>query len=372
LNRVETINIKRYSAIRNTLSLLEPVVILITLVLIQFSGVSLKIRDLCEGLSKAVPFSIIIYSVLFGTICYIATFSIKLYKGFILEHRFDLSNQNIFAWIKDELKKAAISMVLFIVFVEFLYLLLHIAPKAWWLYLSLGWLLLTILFAKLFPVLIMPLFFKFEDLKDDDLKKRLMGLAKRFGITVLDVYKMGLSAKTKKANAALTGMGNTRRIILGDTLIQAYSKDEIEVVLAHELAHYKLIHIWKLVLFGAVSMLTSLFLTDRIFHMLAARGIVGPVSDIAYLPSILALLSFFGILLSPLQNSYSRSLERAADMLALKMTGLSDAFISCMTKLSRQNLSDPSPGRFIEIILYDHPPISKRIRLAATFDSKRR
>lgn len=229
---------------------------------------------------------------------------------------------------------------------------------------AVGWTLFTIVIVRLAPLFIIPLFFKYEPLGDDELKNRIMRLTKRCGIKILDVFKLNISKKTKKANAALVGMGKTRRVLLGDTLLGDYTQDEVEVVLAHELAHHKLAHMWKLILFGGLSTLAVFYLLSLSLPVLNVVLDIDAMSDISAFPSMMFVLIFISTLILPLQNAFSRKLESSADLLALRMTGLPDAFVSCMNKLAKQNLADPSPSRFIKIMLYDHPPISKRIEMA--------
>ncbi|MFH1752996.1 MAG: M48 family metalloprotease, partial [Candidatus Omnitrophota bacterium] len=229
------------------------------------------------------------------------------------------------------------------------------------------WIFITIVITKIAPVIIIPLFFKFEPLGDAALKERLIKLARSCGINILDVFKLKLSAKTKKANAALVGLGRTRRVLLGDTLLENYTKDEIEVVMAHELAHHKLLHIFKLILFGGLGTIIVFYLVYLTSGMIANTIGLVSISDIAGFPSVIFSISLFSVILLPAQNAFSRRLEVSADLFALKATGLPEAFISCMNKLAGQNLSDPSPSRFIEFALYDHPPISKRVKMAQDF-----
>ncbi|MFH1847613.1 MAG: M48 family metalloprotease, partial [Candidatus Omnitrophota bacterium] len=233
---------KKYTVIKNSLALLEPVLALAVLSLIQLSGASLRIKGIASAITQNRYGIIAIYALLFGATYYVITFYSGFYKDYVIEHRFGLSTQQLSGWIKDEIKRVALSLVMFLVFIEFLYFLLDNSPALWWLHMTLGWLFLSVIVAKVMPVFILPLFFKSVPLADSDLKGRLMRLAKRCDIRILDVFKLHLSAKTKKANAALVGMGRTRRVLLGDTLLDNYSKDEVEVVLAHELGHHKLFH----------------------------------------------------------------------------------------------------------------------------------
>ena len=230
-----------------------------------------------------------------------------------------------------------------------------------------GWIFLTIVMAKLAPVIIIRLFYKFELLGDNELRERLVHLADRFDIKVLDVFRLDLSAKTKKANAALVGMGKTRRVLLGDTLIENYTKDEIEVVMAHELAHHKLAHMSKLVFSGSLGMIATFYFINLLSKISIGPFGIRPINDISAFPSMIFFIILFGLIISPIQNAFSRRLEASADLMCLKKTGLKKAFISCMEKLAKQNLADPEPNRFIEIMLYDHPPISKRLAMAKDF-----
>lgn len=361
---------KRYSVIKNRIALLEPLLFLAFLAVIQLSGISRNIKEFSLLFSSQWYVTIALYAVIFSFLHYIITFYLNFYRSYIIEHRFGLSNQGLSDWIKDELKRGLLSLALFILFIEFLYLVLRNSPDLWWLLLALGWVAFSIVLAKIFPVLIIPLFFKYERFTDEEFKKRLMRLAKKCGVKILDVFKLRLSSKTKKANAALTGIGKTRRVILGDTLLDNYTKNEVEVVLAHELAHHKLAHIWKTVLFGGLSITCVFYLvklsSSFIIDMLHIEG----VDDITAFPSIMFAISFFSILATPLQNAFSRRLERAADSTAIEITGLPQAFISCMNKLAEQNLADPAPSKFIEVMLYDHPPISKRVAMAEDIKNK--
>ncbi len=355
---------KAYNRAKNRLALIEPFLALGVLVFIQLSGVSAAIREVSYRWTSIRPASVGIYAVIFGFFFYLSMFAINFYKTYVVEHRFGLSNIKIGQWFRDEGKKGVISLALFLLFIEAVYFLLQNAPGAWWFILACGWLVVTVLLARIAPVVLIPLFFKSEPLDNNELKQRLLRLARKSGIPILDVFRLKLSAKTKKANAALTGLGKTRRVLLGDTLIDNYSGDEIEVVLAHELGHHKYFHIWKLISLGAVSTLIVFYLTKlSLPSAFRAFGNI-PLTDVAGFPIIIFIITLYSSITSILHNAYSRRLEYQADRFAISITAMSGAFISLMTKLSRQNLSDPSPSKFIEIMLYDHPPITKRIRAA--------
>ena len=355
---------KQYSSIKNRIFFLELLVSIAILVILQLSGISGWIKS-CGVRFTDNPFLITgIYATLIGTLIYIAGIPLGFYSGYVLEHKFSLSNQSLAGWAGDELKKLVISYVIFLLFVEFLYIFLRQFPATWWIWMAAAWIFFGIIFAKLVPVLIIPLFFKYSRLGNEKLKTKLVTLAQSCGVKILDVFKLDLSSKTKKANAALTGMGRTRRILLSDTLLSNYTDGEIEVVMAHELAHHKFKHIWRSLIFGGIFTVIGFYLINASLVFLVDFLGLSATYDIAAFPSIMLLLTVFSILTLPVQNFYSRSLERKADRFAIKRTNLTDDFISCMNKLAKQNLANTAPSKFIEIMRYDHPPIAKRIEMA--------
>lgn len=225
----------------------------------------------------------------------------------------------------------------------------------------------SIILAKLMPVVIIPLFFKYKKLSDENLRERIIRLAHKMKVKILDCFEIDLSKKTLKGNAAFVGIGNTRRVILSDTLRDKYSYEEIEVILAHEFAHYQLRHLAKMVVVN--SLVTSLIFYAIFKTSIYALNLFGlsSLADIAGLPVIFIYFILFGIIMQPFEAFVSRSFERSADSLALETTGLKDAFISTMDKLAKQNLSDRSPHPIIKFFFFDHPPIEERIKMAENY-----
>jgi len=232
---------------------------------------------------------------------------------------------------------------------------------------ALFWVFFTIVLSRIIPTFIIPLFYKYKPLQDNELRKRLIGLAGKANVKVLDTYEIDFSKKTKKANAALVGLGKSRRIILADNLVKDFSHEEIEVVIAHEIGHHKLLHMWKMLFFGGGVAFLIFYIADSVLtnslHMLGASAIY----DIEIFPFFCLILSAFSILLMPIQNEFSRKIERSADGFALKITGNKEGFISLMKKLAEKNLADFKPNKIIEFIFYDHPSISNRIEFAEEF-----
>jgi STE24 endopeptidase len=287
------------------------------------------------------------------------------YYGFRLEHRFHLSNQTFTAWLWDESKGFLVGLVLGGIVVELLYFILREYPQQWWL---LAWAVLMglfILLAQLAPVILFPIFYKFEPLDNDELKLRLVRLGERAGTRVRGVYKWNLSEKSKKANAALTGLGNTRRIILADTLLNNFSADEIEAVLAHELGHHVHRHIFKSIAVQAVTTFVGFWAANWALHYAVDRlHMFETLSDFANLPLLVLVSTVLSFLLMPALNAYSRFNERQADRYAFESIASIGPFISSMNKLAEQNLAERSPSKFVEWFFHSHPAISRRIAAA--------
>ncbi|MBL7158218.1 MAG: M48 family metallopeptidase [Candidatus Omnitrophica bacterium] len=318
------------------------------------------------GFSGQFYIALILYLAGFGVVYYIVDFPLSLAGGFLLERRFSLSSISFANWLKDNLKASVISSIFFAFFILALYFLLRSAPRAWWYLITVFYFFATIFMARIGPLILIPLFFKYSPV-EEGLKKDIIELSKKCDIKLLNVYKINFSSKTKKLNAALTGLGKSRRVILADNLIREFSNDEIKGVLAHEFAHHKYMHIWKLLLFGFLATGISfyfLFLASpNIARVLNANAIY----DIRLLPAYLFVLFLISLVIMPIQNWFSRILEREADAFALKITADKDTFISLMQKLGDYNLADPNPPKLVKIIFYSHPPISERIEFAKAF-----
>src|SRR5246127_505226 len=291
-------------------------------------------------------------------------FALDFY-GFRLEHRFNLSNQRLGSWIKDEFKGWLLGLVMATLLAEIVYALIRTSPQYWWIIAWMIFMGLFIFFAQIAPVVLFPLFYKFAPLQNDELKARLMRLGERSGTRVRGVYEWKLSEKSKKANAALAGLGATRRIILADTLLQNYSDDEIESVLAHELGHHVHKHITKGIAVEVVVSFFGFWITSEILHYAVdTRGMFDSLHDFANLPLLVLVSTVMSFVLMPLMNAYSRSKEREADRYALESISDVAPLITSMNKLADQNMAEREPSRFVEWFFHSHPAISKRIAAA--------
>jgi STE24 endopeptidase len=292
------------------------------------------------------------------------------YQGFLLEHRYDLSNETWSQWIADQVKGLLLAVVFGIAGASVVYWTLRAFPQWWWVASAVLFAAVSIGLVQLAPVVLLPLFYRFKPLERPALVERLTKLAARARTRVAGVYEWALSAHTKKANAALTGIGATRRILLSDTLLANYSDDEIEVVLAHELSHHVHHDLWRGIALQAGLLLAGFFAAavalDAFADAIELRG----ADDPAGLPLLLLVGGVCSFVFMPLANAMSRAHERRADRYALDTTRQPAAFISAMRRLSQQNLAEENPSRLVQWLFYSHPPIKERIDAARRFQGE--
>jgi len=357
---------RRYNRIKRWLGIADFAVAFLFLVVLLVTGWSGWLRDLAYRMGSG-NYSLSVFMYLLLLLVISKALSIGLdYYGFRLERQYKLSTQRFRAWAWDEVKGFLVGLVLGSVVVELLYFTIRQWPQDWWV---LAWLLFMVLFivlAQLAPVVLFPIFYKFEPLENEDLRRRLVMLSQRAGTRVRGIYRWRLSEKSKKANAALTGLGATRRIILADTLLDNYTPEEIEAVLAHELGHHVHRHILKSILVQAVITFVGFWAANWTLHYAVDRQLFEfvQISDFANLP-LLALVSIvLSFLLMPALNAYSRFNERQADRYAFESITSVEPFISSMNKLAEQNLAERAPSRWVEWFFHSHPSISRRLAAA--------
>jgi STE24 endopeptidase len=355
---------RRYNRIRRWLGIADFLVGLLFMIILLTTGWSGWLRDLAYlwGFQNY-TLAIFLYLLLLLAIGKMLGFGLDYY-GFRLEREFQLSNQRLRAWIWDEVKGFLVGLILAAIVVELLYFTIRQSPQHWWLITWALFMGLFIMLAQLAPVILFPIFYKFEPLDNEDLRRRLVLLSERAGTRVRGVYRWRLSEKSKKANAALTGLGNTRRIILADTLLDNYAPEEIEAVLAHELGHHVHRHILKSILVQAAITVAGFWAANWVLHYAVDQHLFEELSDFANLPLLVLVSAVLSVLLMPAMNAYSRFNERQADRYAFESIASLEPFISAMNKLARQNLAERTPSKWIELLFHSHPAISKRVAAA--------
>jgi STE24 endopeptidase len=352
---------KEYAGIQHRLLLVQLVLGTAFWLVFLFSGLSEKLADLWDvPLLAVVAAYVLIVMAVHGFM----TAPLSYYGGFVLPHRYGLSHQSLKSWLVDVAKAGVLGLLLRLAFMVVVYWLLDSFPQTWWLLSAALAVLLMVVLTMLVPVVIIPIFFKLRPLEDSDLARRLSELVQRAGFKTQGISVINLSAKTGAGNAMLAGLGKTRRIILGDTILDQYTPDEIEVVTAHELGHHRHRHFIRLMAMQAALVVLGLYLTNlALGRAVPWLGLDG-ISDVAAFPVLVLTLGALSLLAGPVTNAHSRRLETAADDYALALTSAPDAFVDLMTKLTNQNLADATPPRWAEVLLHDHPPYWKRVARA--------
>ncbi len=358
---------REYARLRRRLFVLELALGAVYILLWIFSGWSIWLRDWIYQFTQVTWLSVPLFALGFGLPYILLAAPLDYYSDFVLPHRYKQSTQSFKDWLVDQLKGFLIAGVLGLMVLELIYALLGIAPETWWLWAAGVMLIFTVLLSNLTPILIFPLFFKYKPLADEALVNRLTRLAEQARTRVNGVYVFDMSTKTVAANAALMGLGNTRRIVLGDTLIENFTADEIESVLAHELGH----HVHNDLIYGILVQsgltLIGFWLADQVMAWgIVAFGYAG-LTDPATLPLLFLALGVFGLVTMPLGNAWSRWREVMADEYALRTTRNPQAFLSAMTRLANQNLAEAEPPAWVEFWLHSHPSIHKRVAMAEGF-----
>jgi len=339
-----------------------------------FTGWSAALRDgATAAAARLVPESLNAPAVVFGYVVLLTAVNeavslpLAFYSGFALERRYGLSNETLRGWLRDQAKSFAIGLLLGAAAAELVYALMRASPDRWWLSAGILFMLIIVGLTNLAPVLLLPLFYSVKPLARDALRARLLALADRAGARVLGAYEWGLGDKTKKANAALAGLGGTRRILVSDTMLAEYSDDEIEVVLAHEIAHHVHGDIWKGIAFESALIVAGFYVASQVLRQAAGPAGLRGVDDVAGLPLLLLAAGAVSIVMVPAAHAMSRAFERNADRFALDLTRNPGAFISAMRRLAAQNLAEEQPSRIVQWLFYSHPPIRDRIAAAESF-----
>jgi STE24 endopeptidase len=360
-----------YAIIRRRLMLLDLVLGTGLLLAWLLLGWSEGMRNWILNWTQNPWIAVLVYGGIFGSVFAILDIPLSFYSGYILPHKFQQSNQTVRDWLLDLFKNSALSALLGGIALEVIYLLLRTSPDLWWLWAGGFLLLLNIIIANIAPVILFPLFYTFTPLKNEyqDLQDKLLILAEKAGIPVIGVYTFDISRRTKSANAGLAGLGNTRRIILGDTLLKEFTTDEIETVLAHEMGHQTNNDIPLGMAVQTVLILGGFFLASLGLSWGINYFGFDSIADLAAFPLFLLIMGSYGLITMPLSNSFSRWREVMADKFALEIIGDGKAYSDALTRLSNQNLAEVDPEPWVELLLYSHPALSKRIEMARSYRS---
>ncbi|MEE9369768.1 MAG: M48 family metallopeptidase [Pontiella sp.] len=361
LNREEMA--KEYDAIHNRLFLLQILVLGILLGVYQFSGAS---AALAGGLARRFGADLwyatnAVYTAVsvFGFAAFMSPFA--YYSSHVLEKHYGLSNESLIDWLVDFIKSLLIDLVLATILFSVIYALLRLMPDWWWLAASVFYILFAVIISTIAPMVIMPLFHKFEPLEEGDLTAAIRKLLDDAGIKVVGVFKWGFEEKAGAANVVFSGSGRARRVILGDTLLSGYTQDEILAVLATEIGHFKNKDTLRLMATSSLLALVGFFVAHLCLVKLTGFFEIPVIYDIGAAPIFIFSLFVFSLVSMPFANIHSRRREYAADAYAIKKIGSADALVSAFEKLADQNLSNKEPSAWVEFLLHSHPSMARRI-----------
>lgn len=362
---------KKYNNTKLFIGISKATVSFVILFLFVYLGYSLKLENYIRNYYQNEYYIFIFYIFSIGIISAIIFAPVNIYTGFYLEHKFGLSNQTFAKYFIENLKSALVGLVIGTPILLLFFFIIRQFGDLWWLVFASSMFFISVVLSQIFPVLIMPVFYKVVPLEDEELKSRITKLAANAGLSVKSVFSFNMSKNTKKANAAFTGLGKTKRIILGDTLLNEYSRNEIETVIAHELGHYKRKHIAKNILFGTVSSFLTFFIISVLYRNSLNLFNFSDITQISALPVLSLWAMLIGIIQTPIGNILSRKYEYEADQYSIEATLKPVSFIKTLSKLTDQNLGDKEPHPFIEWFFYSHPSVKNRIKAIEDFAGKR-
>jgi Zn-dependent protease with chaperone function len=364
---------RAYATRRTWLVLIDSLYTIALGLFLLFSGLSWRMRDVAEAMGSTRYVRVLVFLTLYSAIAWVLMFPLSWYSSFALEHQYGLSTQSFGAWLADELKGQAVVVVFLGVLplLSLAYGVMEKNPKRWWLRLAIATLPMVTAFTLIEPVVIDPVFNHFTPLRDTELRREIIALAEKAGIPGRKVYEVDQSTRTTKYNAYVNGFGASQRIVLWDTILKGMTRDEILYVMGHEMGHYALGHAWQGIAFTSVASFLLLWLTARILTFALARWgerwKIRAVHDVASMPLIALALTLVSLLVQPLVFAHSRHDEREADLFGLEITHMNDAAARAFIKLESQNRSDPEPSTWLKILLYTHPPVIERVRLAESY-----
>jgi STE24 endopeptidase len=302
----------------------------------------------------------------------IAGLPFDLYHTFVLERKYGFSTITWKLWLADLFKSLLISAIMMAIIVSALIAFITYLPKSWWFW---GWAFFTLfqlVVLWLYPVLIAPLFNKFEPIRDESLKEKIMVLLSKAGLQAKGIYQVDEGKRSKHTNAYFTGIGKTKRIVLYDTLLSSHTQEEIVSVLAHEIGHWKKKHILKQLAFMILASLILFYLVYLIVSWPPLYRAFGMIQTPVYAGLFLVALYLAagGFFLSPAGSAITRHFEREADRMAFDLTGTAKPMVSALKRLAKDNLSNLHPHPWYVRFYYSHPPLTERIECLQAMDYK--
>ncbi|HET9361781.1 MAG TPA: M48 family metallopeptidase [Vicinamibacterales bacterium] len=349
----------------NVLWVVDNVWALLLSAVFLFTGLSAWIRNQAQRATKTWLLVIGLYFIGFAAIDFAINLPLSYYEGFVRQHAYGLSNQSFGKWAKDEVLGLVVTLVIGVLILWVPYLLLRKSPRRWWLYTGLAAIPVIALISLVQPIWIDPLFNRFGPMKDLTLEADILRLAERAGIEGSRVFEVAKSEDTKTVNAYVAGVGGTKRIVLWDTILAKLNREQLLVVMGHEMGHYVLNHVWKVIVILSALIMAALYGVHRTAGWLIDRyrkpfGF-HELSDVASLPLILLLFGLGTLVVTPVALAVTRHFEHEADRFGLEITRDNHAAASAFAVLQQENLGVPRPGTLYKLWRASHPVLGDRI-----------
>ena len=364
LDKEKQVKAKTYENEKRKISIVGSLLSLIFILLFYFSGLS----DYLANINLSFIYVFLIYIILFHLISTIIGLPLGYYSSYVHEHKWGFSNYTNKTWIVDQLKSFAVSLILLPILLGLFFWVLWKFPETWWLVAATITTLVSIVFVTLFPVVILPIFNKYDTIEDEELTSQLSEILHKAGLQSSGFFRQDMSRQTKKENAFLAGMGKTRRVVIADNLLEHMSLSEIKSVIAHEVGHYRYSHLPKNILIGTIQQLIIFFLLNIIMKTLYPEFLTSNINNLTLFPMFSLIMSLLSSLLfGPLNNMISRYFERQADRTSLELYPDKDSFQKAMAGLANRNLSNAYPEWWVKLLYYSHPPIGERLSFAENY-----
>jgi len=354
---------KCYEKENRLLGLAGTLLSLSILLIFYYSGFSAFLSQ--NPIGRPLILTYLFYILVFQLCVFFVSLPLSFYSGYIHEHKWNFSNHTIKSWFWDKTKSFFVGLVLMWIVLGLLFWIWDVFPQYWWLAAGLGMVLFSVVFATIFPVVFLPIFNKYTPIENKELTDALEKILNQGGLRSSGFFKEDMSRQTKKENAFLAGLGKTRRVVLGDNLMNNMNVQEMTTILAHEVGHYKHRHIWKGVAVGTVQQFIVFFIVHLIMLSLFPRFLSLPQWNLTLFPYFIILVGgISGFLFGPLSQALSRFFERQADRYALNILKNREAFVTALAGIANRNLSNAYPQQWVKILYYSHPPIGERLELA--------
>ncbi len=366
LDKKRQLQAKRYEKEKRLLGLSSMVISLVILLVFYFSGLSAWLANL--GIDNSIIWTFLLYVATFQIILVFFGFPLNFYSSYIHEHKWNFSNHTVKSWLWEQVKAFFVGLILMFILLGLLFWIMALSPQNWWIIAGLAFAFVSVVLATLFPVVILPIFNKYTPVENRELTDALERILSEAGLRSSGFFKEDMSRQTKKENAFLAGLGKTRRVVLGDNLMESMSIPEIESIIAHEVGHYRNKHIWKNIVIGTLEGVVVFFILNWAMKSIFIQFLSSTKWNLTLFP-IFAIFAggISSLLFGPLSNAISRYFERKADRYALETIQDKKAFMTAMAGLADRNLSNAYPEWWVKLLYYSHPPIGERLTMAENY-----